>query len=257
VTLDRPREGPAHATDDELIDLVHGFLSAGQRETVVSHLLDCAPCDARFQLVVRDHEQGLAIASGMLERSHGATPILVRALGVGWRLPIRAAAVLLVVVGVGWLLVPHGAGRGPASRAHHEWLPAGTPWGNLREAADAGPDSTILAGVAAYERRDLRGAEVRLRDTRSEGAYELVRRLYLANTLVALGRSADALPVLTGRYWDLPEPWRGEWDWTFMVACAHAGQPARADSLLDVLRARGDSIGVRARALQRDARDRH
>jgi hypothetical protein len=85
-----------------------------------------------------------------------------------------------------------------------------------------------------------------------------VRQLYLANTLVALGRPREALPLLsTFDYYLLPEPWRGEWDWTRMVALARTGQGARADSLLRSLGQRTDAIGARARRLTDDTRSPH
>ncbi len=249
-----------HASDDALLDLMHGLSSGDAHDAVVSHLLGCAECDARFRVMVRDHEQGLARAPTALSQARMGAPTrgVVTATGSrrwAWSRITQVAAGVLILVGSAWLLAPRGGGSGAAARARNAWLPAAAHWGNLREAAEAGPDSTILAGIAAYDRRDLRRAERLLHSPGSGSAYEMLRRLYLANTLVALGRPREALPVLVGFSWELPEPWRGEWDWTNMVACAHAGLPARADSLLDVLSQRDDSIGERARTLARDARD--
>ncbi len=260
MTLDPEREPRSHVTDDDLLDLIHGASSTERREEVVSHLLGCEACDGRFRSIVRDHERGRALAADALTSAPAAAPGAHAGAArrawwprfAGWRAPLVAA--LLLTIGGTWMLARHGPGTDPAARARPEWLPQVTRWGNLRQAAESSADSIVLVAIEAYERRDLRRAESLLRTPGAVGSYEFLRRLYLANTLEALGRSEEALPELVGMSWMLPEPWRGEWDWTSMVACARSGRMARADSLLDVLRRRDDAIGARARALGNDAR---
>lgn len=263
-----PRAHGAHPTDDELLDLVNGFLEDAERLRIVSHARSCASCDARLREFVGAHERARALAPGMLAGASPAAvageggvrtlpaPSVARRRGVRTPALLLAAAALVVVAGSVFLLRSPGAPTSPASRARNAWLPQGIASGARRSSLNAHADSVVTAGVAAYDRRDLAKTAEILAEPLERGGLEWVRRLYLANTLVALGRPREALPVLEVRDSEyLPEPWRGEWMWTHLVALSKCGRQASADSLLGLLRQRSDEVGARARALSDAPRD--
>jgi hypothetical protein len=267
--------GEPHLSDDQLVDLLHDFLDETGRAVALAHASACPVCDARLRECARVHERGRASAAAMLASTPrdgvGFAPLpgphsgMPRRLAhMHWRRSypaLLAAAGLIVVAGIGVNLRPTFKSSArhapPAAGASHVWLPSAQRSGQLRAFADARVDSLVLAGIAAYERRELGMAESLLSIHPAQGELEWVRRLYLANTFVALERPSEALPLL--EVWEsgfLPEPWDGEWRWTYLVALERSGQRDRSDSLLVILRARTDEIGARARVLTDDPRRR-
>ena len=252
------RPGAPHVTDDDLLDLLHGYLDSAECRRTLEHARSCVACDARFREIVHSHERGRAQAAPVLG---GPTRQAVEIPGeripherkrwptraVGW----LVAAGLIAVAGVGVLSRSRDASERGGLRAEPAWLSTMAPSG-LRRSAEDPADSLIMAGVGAYERRDLAGAERLLAGAVTDPSIEQLRQLYLANTLVHMNRASEALPILrqyASENVSIPEPWRGEWHWTYLAALGRVGETARADSLLRELAGRSDALGARARTL--------
>lgn len=236
-----------HIEDDQFLDLVSGLLQEAARERVIRHAATCPPCEARLREFTASHEQALARAAQVLAAPAAAPRPAWRGRPAPW---LAAAAGLVAVAATVFLLRsqtggPRGVAPAPA------WLPVSVVDGERRDAGSSTAESLLVAGVQAYDHRDLATAERLLRAPREPGTLEWMRRLYLANTFVALGRDTEAIPLLEGQIAErLPEPWGGEWDWTFFVALERRGLHSRADSLLVLLEQRQDAIGDRARAMR-------
>lgn len=252
------RTPPPHLTDDDLVDLVNDLLDESARERMVTHAAGCAGCEARLREMATAHERGRARAAGLPAAMAGpvapdgsASPLrLGPGRGIQRAGVLLAAAAVLVIAGTAYLLRPAREAPAPVSEPRHAWLPSNPEVSAARRSVGQGDDTRVMAGVAAYQRRDLSAAESLLTNPVDDLALEWVRRLYLANALVALDRNAEALPLLDRRSGDLlPEPWRGEGQWTYFVALSRAGRKADADSMLRVLIRRDDDIGARAREL--------
>lgn len=216
---------------------------------MLRHASNCAACDARFREISATHERGLARAAQTL--AHTA-----RARQAWWAVPqqrvLALAAGFVVVAAVAFFLRAPSTWPGRADRSPEPtWLPQATRDGHPRDGADSPAESLIVEGVRAYERRDLAAADRLLRTPIPASTNDYVRRLYLASTLVALGRDAEAIPLLDETIAEqLPQPWDGEWAWTLYVAFERQGLHARADSLFERLVLRDDAVGDRARALR-------
>lgn len=244
-----PGDSPGtHIGEDELIDLVSGFLDEPARERVVRHASNCAACEARFREISATHERGLARAAQALARP-------AQARRAWWEVPqqrvLALAAGFVVVAAVAFFLQSPSTWPGRSGRSPEPaWLPQATLDGHPRDATDSPAESLMVEGVRAYERRDLAAADRLLRTPIPASTNDYLRRLYLASTLVALGRDAEAIPLLDEAIADhLPQPWDGEWAWTLYVAFERQGLHARADSLFERLALRDDAVGNRARAL--------
>lgn len=264
-----PRDdGPGlpHLSEDDVVDLANDLLDEPTRSRMVAHAAACPRCDGRLREVVGAHERGRARAQDYLARAdapemnahgragnrHASASTLRRS---------RPTAVLLVAAGVlmaaaaGVVWQQLGTARSLASLAQPAWLPTGFDASPERRSGALDADSTLFDGIAAYERRDHSSAESLLAVPCRNETLEWVRRLYRANLLVALGRPAEAVPLLDSREVELlPEPWSGEAQWTLLVSLARTGATARADSLLRLLSVRDDEIGVRARGVGRRER---
>ena len=242
----------AHIGDDEFIDLVSGFLDDASRARVIAHASACAHCDARFREISATHERGLARAAEALRE-----PAVEPHARPFWRpsVALLAAAGFVVVAAAVYLARPQPSPSLHATRAPEPvWLPSAVFEGIRRSGGASQAESLVIAGVQAYDRRDLAEAERLLRAPLDPSALDKMRRLYLANTLVAQGRNEEAISLLDSPYGDLlPEPWNAEWGWTFFVALQRQGQSERADSVLETLVKRDGEVGERARAV-RDGR---
>jgi hypothetical protein len=164
------------------------------------------------------------------------------------RLAVGAIAAA-AAAGVIWTARPP---RGPSGSAgdHRNWLPAITDTRLTREGAAGEADHYLVEGLAAYARRDVEAAVRNLTATRAAGPLESMRRAYLGSALVWSDRPAEAAALLaTVPIETLPEPWQSEARWTLWIAWRAAGDPARADSLLEVLSREPGEVGDRARAL--------
>jgi hypothetical protein len=255
-------DGPGsdrHITEDECVDLLHGLLTDAARSRAIAHASQCAECDGRLREFAGVHERGRALAARVLESGRpspmpdadrGGSLAVRTARGGAPAGPWLAAAMLVIAAGVGWFMLRPKAV--PDRRAELVWLPSLPASGHLRASGDARADSLVSAGVSAYDRRELASAESLLATSIASGSpsLEWVRRLYLANTLIALGRGEEAMPLFEARGAEsIPEPWSGDWNWTYLVALQQTGASARADSLLKVLQSRPGKVGERAREL--------
>ena len=242
-----------HLTADELLDLVLGLAAKAARRGFVEHIAGCASCEARLREVAATHERARALQATML---NGAGHAEARAgAGRSLRQPSRfavvslaLAAALTVVAGLFVMLrLPlQPMTRPPAAVA---WLPR-PELGMLTRGGDSnGADTTLIAGLVAYELHDLLGARELLESSHATGMMEQVRRVYLANTLLHLGAVKPALEQLQSLdYTELPEPWRSESRWALGSALARTGNTRQADSLLRQLATEPGPIGARARA---------
>jgi hypothetical protein len=158
-----------------------------------------------------------------------------------------------VVVGgaIYWWKAPHPS---PPRGESVAWLPA--PEANVltRDFLEGNPDPRIAAGLEAYRNHDAAAARRLLEPARAEGAIEQVRRLYLGNAELRLDRPRSALEALLPvDLAQIPEPWRGEAQWSLALAFARTGQGRSADSLWLLLSERSDEIGARARRARQDS----
>lgn len=250
--------GVTHFSDDQLVDLVNGLLEADERAQVLAHAAYCTVCESRLREAVAVHERGAVAAAA--HAASAAKPATVMVLPVR---PARhvaalrwAAAAAVVVISAWFISERPPAHESITSRAELVWLPSAPARGGVLRAGSDDEVARLEAGVAAYERRDLARADSLLTPGFESGSLEWVRRLYRASTLVALKRPADAVRSVATTTDDerqadiIPEPWRGELQWTLMVALSQSGQLARADSLAQLLLKRDDAIGERARELR-------
>jgi hypothetical protein len=128
-------------------------------------------------------------------------------------------------------------------------LPDAHPRSAIRNFGASPADSLVLAGLAAYGRRDLAAARRMLATGGTIGRMDDVRRIYLGATLLELGDATGALATLRGlgtRF--VPEPWKSETRWSLAMALAGTGARSAADSLLAVLASESGPVADRARA---------
>jgi hypothetical protein len=215
---------------------------AAARE-VLGHLRECAACEGRFRVVVREREELRASGSPGLVAAAAAPPIVRRRGFVATVAGLGAAAVLVLA------FVLHGYLAGP----ERYWLPLDREFMLLR----AGPLPAELerfgAGLTAYREHDAARAAELLGSAEVPESYTRLRDLFLASALALEGRHAEALDVLERlRVERLPMPWRARARWVAYTALRDAGRIEEASSLLDDLAARDDEVG----ALARDERQR-
>lgn len=259
--MSMPPPDAQHISKDALVDLVNGYLEDEARARLLAHAAQCAVCESRLREAVAVHERGAAAAPVRATRAASQTVVSVLPVAQRRRATVLrwAAAAAVVAVGV-WFVSDHTTTRTSiAPRAQIAWLPSAPTPGGVRRGGSDDDLARLDAGIAAYDRRELARADSLLTQPFEYGSVEWVRRLYRANALVALGRPAEAVRAVVTDTDDerqadvIPEPWRGELQWTLMVALSQTGQHARADSLAVLLLQRDDAIGARARQL-RDAR---
>lgn len=241
-----PADALSHASADQLLDLVLGLTLPESRRELLDHLARCADCEQRMRDIAASHERARARQAAVLGGAgvpQRAVPRRSRWMGPS----IAMAAALVAVVG---LFVILRAPSAPAPRgAAVVWLPRPDPGVLARGGASNGADSSLLAGLAAYEQHNLVVARRGLEAAHASGVMEQVRRVYLANTLLQLGAALPALDQLQSLdYTQLPEPWRAESRWALGQALAGAGRKEQADSLMRQLASEPGPVGERARA---------
>ncbi len=235
-----------HASADQLLDLVLGLARPESRGELLDHLATCAPCAQHLRDISASHERARARQAAVLGEIGVPQRAVVRR--PRWTGPALAmAAGLVAVVGLFMML---RAPSSPAPRgAAVAWLPRPDPGVLARGGASNGADSSLLAGLAAYEQHNLVVARRGLEAAHASGVMEQVRRVYLANTLLQLGAALPALDQLQSLdYTQLPEPWRAESRWALGQALAGAGRKEQADSLMRQLASEPGPVGERARA---------
>jgi hypothetical protein len=241
-----------HANDDQLLDLANRLLSEDRRSETLAHLRGCPPCAARLRDVAATREVARARVTAALAPALAPRTVPPSARRVA-PLPLRpfALAATVLVVGVAAYLLWSIAPVPPGSRGEVTWLPSPDASIRTRGADSIVPDAAINEGLAAYRAHDAARTVARLSGAHAEGPMEQVRLLYLGNALLHLGRDQDALNTFRlvdfGR---VPEPWRGEAQWSLSLALSGAGESRSADSLWKVLTGRPDAVGQRARRMR-------
>ncbi len=222
-----------HPDEDRWLDLVNGLLVEDDRRRALDHARDCAPCGERLRAFAATHERlrGREIPRSLRRPAQR-------------RLLLAAAAAVIVVAG-GTLLFLPPRGTPPVAPVS---LPVPDPSILTRTLSDSLDDGSIARGLEAYARGDHAEARRTLAAARATGPLEQVRLLYLAGSRLEEGDARGAIRDLRRVDRSLvPEPWRGELDWSLAVALASVGEHASAESLRQGLADRPDEIGERAR----------
>jgi hypothetical protein len=141
------------------------------------------------------------------------------------RVWVLAAAAALAVLFASPQFLSHGDHASNALL-----LPA--PGAQVRTREGGAEDPHLTAGLAAYAARDLATAERELLAVHAGGGAESMRRLYLAQVLVARGNARAAVDLLRGIEWrTVPEPWRRDGVTLLAHALRATGADASADSI--------------------------
>ena len=211
-------EPSPHLSEAQCADLVLALLSDAEQAWALTHARSCAACEERLRLHTAAHAR--AAAAERLRQNGAASQS--RVLPLPRWIWIAAAAALVAVIALPQLL--HGPQREP-----QRWLPNPEAGITLREGES---DPHLATGLAAYGRRDLGTATRELAVAQVSGGAETARRLYLANTLLALDEPEAALTLLQGiDLLNVPEPWQEEALWSLQTAYRQTGQEMRADSI--------------------------
>jgi len=213
-------EPSPHLSEAQCADLVLALLSDAEQDRALAHARSCAACEERLRLHTAAHARAGAAAAERLGQT--VTPRQARVLPLPRWIWVAAAAVLIAVIALPQLF--HGPQREP-----QRWLPNPEAGITLREGES---DPHLATGLAAYGHRDLATARRELEAAQVTGGAETARRLYLANTLLALDEPEAALTLLQGiDLLNVPEPWQEEALWSLQTAYRQTGQEMRADSI--------------------------
>jgi hypothetical protein len=243
---------PAHVSDDRCLDLAQGLLDPADRQVTLGHLKMCRECERRFQEIAASHARALSAAASVLQHSSPVlatvSPLRTRSRTRRWILPAAAAACIAALLGVARFtrLSPPEIAVVTGSESR---LPPAQLRGAIRDLQVSTADTSIAAGLTAYNRSDYSTARQRLETAKADGRLEIVRRIYLGSTLLELGDAARAALFL--RDVDLklvPEPWKSETQWNLALALERSGHAATADSILSVLSRERNPAGERARS---------
>jgi hypothetical protein len=243
-----------HPDEDILLDLVHGLLPSGEEMHVLAHLESCVSCEERFRERVAETERSKVRARESLARPAApaapATPAAHRARWrwsprLAWVMGGSAAAVALACLAIA-VFLPRGAA--PDATAMLHWLPAADEAVVSRGLASPDRDPALVDGLRAYEQHDAARAADALSRAHAEGAMADVLKIYYGSALAWNRDFAGAARELSAvKTFPLPEPWRGETQWTLCISLRGSGDVARADSLLRLLAKDEGEIGDRAR----------
>lgn len=250
----------AHLDLHTRLDLLHNLLPPDEKRKALDHLAICPTCEERFRRLLAHHEvlrsgETPQTAEGLLAWNKGGSTELPtepvrgfwRRLGdaVVWR-PVRYAAVLAGAAVVLLLVLPlQREDRGEDLQL--AWLPPVGERITLRDSTLAREDEDLAAGFEAYACHDLERATELLAGIEATGAYDILRRTYLGSALARNGDYEQAASVLqTIDPETLPEDY-DEALWTLYVSLRRLGRHGAADSLLNDLVRRGDSLAERVR----------
>ena len=232
---------PRHLGDGVCADLVTGLLPPAEADEAIAHARSCGACGARLREHVAAREGARAYAA-----EHFATArltLLPRAALPGARGRRRAWGIAAAAALVLAVLTPSMLRRAAPPDASFPWLQ--TPGTGVLVREGEAVDPRLAEGFAAYARRDLAAARLSLEAARASGAAEQARRLYLANTLLALGEARQAIEVLRGvDFASVPEPWRTDGVRSLERALRRAGLVESADSLRRALHDREPGVPV-------------
>jgi hypothetical protein len=236
---------PLHVSADRCLDLVQGLLDPADRETALGHLQACAECERRFQEIAASHARGLsAVASLMQKPAPAISRFRMRWNPRPW---ILAAACVVALLGVARFR-RDSPSEIPVVTGAESRLPPAQLRGAIRDLQIPGADTTITAGLNAYNRGDWSAARQLLETAKTGGRLEIVRKIYLGSALLELGEHAAAVQLLRDLDMKLvPEPWKSETQWTLALALERGGHTAAAESILAVLSRQRNPAGERAR----------
>lgn len=256
------RDNPSsHLDEDRILDFLLNLLPAGEVAAIGRHLRVCAECEERARrrgaLMERSragYESVVAAAEAVGATAATGPP---RIMGVlrRWRTAIRrpqfswamaTGVAALAVFAVTWFR----PSKNVVYPTTAEWLTPASGPASVRRSDPTQRDAALTAGLEAYDRRDLTTAIEALSAARATGSLETMRRIFLGSALTHSGDYRGAVEALSGcGLENVPEPWRGESEWTLLVALHQARDDAAADSLLRTLAAENSSVGARARRL--------
>lgn len=252
-----------HLDGDECIDLLHGHLGPEDEARIVDHAATCPSCEEVFRDAVRAFESARA-TPGLVRDEEGR---LVRELPArtavrsdapaarptapprrSWAFRWRAAWAGIGLVGAVaavLLLFLRSDEPRPADTASY-WIPADREVVRLR--AGIRLDEGIEAGLRAYRERDTTTAIARLQDARTDGAYDVLRRIYLGSALLNDGRADEAAAALGDlSMFTIPEPWRSDARWILALALLESGREDQARTPLEALASGDGPLAERAR----------
>lgn len=252
-------EATPHLDADHCLDLLQDLVAEPERARLLAHAARCAACEELLRGHAMTRERLRAQAPEALRPS--ATPAAAPARAGGWsRLThrfsgtpaVRAMAafgtVAVLVVAVIVARDPRSGTATSSTAPQVHWLPGAEADVVNRASWGAAENDAVRAGVEAYARRDLEEARRILGSTRSEGALELLRRVFLGSAAALQDDFATAEEVLARiPMEDVPEPWRGEARWTLYAAYEARGARAEAESLLALIAAGPGPVSSRAR----------
>lgn len=232
-----------HVDEDRCLDLVQGLLNPAERRIALEHLQACAGCERRFREIAASHARALSAAATILPEQVPAQITKFRP-----RPWLLAAACIAAVLGVARFArqVPSESAFVSDLESH---LPRAQLRGAIRDLQISAGDTTIAAGLNAYNRGEYAAARRYLETTIAGGRLETVRKVYLGSTLLELGEAVGAVRLL--RDLDMkriPEPWKSETQWNLALALERSGRVATADSIFALLSRERTPVGERARA---------
>ncbi len=249
-----------HFDEDAFADVVLGLAPEALAEPILAHTASCADCEELFRMTVEQHERGRAGAriergatgSFGLARPHAWKSAADRSprrftwrrlrnpvVGASFGVALAAAAVLLVVL--------RGTDDASDAGLPEHWIPSDRGVVSLRGSANAGLDEDFLRGVRAYDERDATTALGHFQAAKAKDAYEDLRRIYLASSLLLGGRADDALTALEGiKPETLPEPWRTDAQWISVLALLSVERREQAELLLEELSRRPSEVRLQA-----------
>jgi hypothetical protein len=245
-----------HPGDEELVDLALGMLAYDRADDVRLHLAVCPPCTERFHACTSEIER---LRAGATEAISDPRPSYGRAsrwIANAWHAVARSPGGVSasVVLAAGLLMVivlAKPASRDPASLLH--WLPDGGEIIVTREAVQGADDRSLKDGLSAYSERNMPKALAALATMSGASGPEAdMAQIYYGSALAWTGQYGDAVHHLSKVETEtLPEPWRGETEWTLYVALLGSGEDEVADALLKVIASRRGEAADRARRILR------
>lgn len=209
-----------HLSDMRCADLVLGLLEPDARAEALDHARNCGACAARLRAHAGAHERAQA------DRLTLVDTLPLRTAPPRWGVIIgglAAAASLTLVFAIPALRPQHAA---PQSAS----LPM--PGDEVLSRDSGTSDPHLAAGLAALRSHDLATARRELETANTSGIADLVRRLYLAQTLEASGDAKAALVQLRAvPLTQLPEPWRTGAVQLYARVLRRTGHATLADSV--------------------------
>lgn len=262
-----------HLDEHLCIDLLQGFLSPAETETILAHAADCPSCERLLRERAGDDER---IAATMIVRARSDGSIILERRGSAVRVRERAEGVLRRMVRrtqeqlAGAVRVPRYGVVGAVAAAAVvalvlQWprddeisrvlelqaLPSYSFRLESRDVSASRVREALESGLRAYDEREFETAARLLQAVDASALDDVdrtVHRIYLGSALTWSGHHETAVEILESvPLSSVPGSWGREARWTLFVALKGAGRDASADSLLQILVRTPGEIGERAR----------